>query len=193
MKNFMIVRKTLLSIMFSMVVSPAFALTITNSSIFNEPLNDGAYITQSAAAGSLFSDEIFTSGDETKSGTVLFSAIPYFDVEGTLYFQFVYDLQETGGNPQTVGGRPISIDDIVVSVSGIGIVWDFDQATYEPILLNTALNKYTHTPLGDGGDNGTLRARGPVLRTGPDGKLRADLDCETISVGQWPGRVGCTW
>jgi|GEM_PF-2548701 len=133
--------------LFLLMSSPASGLTITDSSSFNVDLNTGAYITESTADSNLFNQEIFTSGDETKSGTVAFSAIPYFNFSNTLYFQFVYDMQETGGQ----GQRRISIDDIVVSVSGKGTFWDFDQGTYGSIILNDDV-PYTSTPLGAGGD-----------------------------------------
>jgi hypothetical protein len=131
-----------------LMASQTFALTITDSSSFYETLNDGAYITQSIAASNLFNQEIFTSGDETKSGTVAFSAIPYFNFADTLYFQFIYDMQETGG----VGKRLLSIDDIVITVEGISTpFWNFDDTGYGSIILNSA-EPYTHTPLGAGGD-----------------------------------------
>lgn len=135
--------------LFALAAGSASALTITNSTTFNETLNDGAYITQNAAASSLFNQELFTSGDETKSGTVAISSVPYFNFGGSLYFQFVYDMQETGGSG--IGGRQISIDDLKVSV-GATTLWDYDQATYGSIVLNSVLGSYTTTPLGAGGD-----------------------------------------
>ena len=135
----------------ALAAGSASALTITNSTMFNVPLNDGASITQSAADSNLFNQELFTSGDETKSGTVAISEVPYFNLGGSLYFQFVYDMQETGGNPTTVGGRLISIDDLKVSV-GATTLWDYDQAAYGSIVLNSVVDSYTHTPLGAGGD-----------------------------------------
>jgi len=147
MKNFIAVRNSLLFVMFCLVVSPAFALTITDSSSFNVLLNGGAYITQNSAAGSLFSDEILASGNETKSGTVLFNKIPYFDVGGTLYFQFVYDLQEQGGE----GKKQVSIDDIVISVGSIGTIWDYANGINGSIILNST-TPYSPSPLSNGGD-----------------------------------------
>jgi hypothetical protein len=131
-----------------LMVSQASALTITNSSSFNVSLNNSAYITQSTAASSLFSNELLTSGDETKSGTVAFYEIPYFNFASTLYFQFVFDMQETGGS----GKRQLNIDDIVISVVGISTpLWNFDNTTYGSIILNSA-EPFTNTPLGAGGD-----------------------------------------
>lgn len=146
LKNFVIL--TVFLCLFIVTTSPASALLITDSSSFSEPLNGGAYITDSAAAPSLFNKEIFKSGNGTASGTVTLSDIPYFDIAGTLYFQFIYDMQETGGSG--VGGSPISIDEIVVSALGSD-VWDYDDASYGSILLNQA-SPFTNTPQGNGGD-----------------------------------------
>lgn len=133
----------------ALAASSASALTISNSTTFNQALNDGASITQSSAPSSLFNQELFTSGDETKSGTVAISAVPYFNLGGSLYFQFVYDMQETGGNG--IGGRQISIDDMTVSV-GATTLWDYNQAANGSVILNSVLNSYTASPLGAGGD-----------------------------------------
>jgi len=133
---------------FMLLATTAMAYIITDSSNFNVTLNDGAYIKQGAAPSSWFNQEIFTSGDETVSGTVAFSAIPYFSFSNTRYFQFVYDMQETGGK----GQRQINIDDIVLTVGGFPIpFWNFDQTLYGSIILNTA-EPWTNTPLGAGGD-----------------------------------------
>lgn len=139
---------TALCCLFLLTTGSADALIITNSSSFTEYLNDGSYITQSSAVSSLFNKEIFTSRNETKSGSVLLSDIPYFDFGGTLYFQFVYDMQETGGSG--VGGRLLSIDDIIVSISGT-TVWDYNNALYGSIILNSS-SPFTSSPLGAGGD-----------------------------------------
>jgi hypothetical protein len=75
-----------------LMATQASALIITNSSNFDEGLNHGAYITDSAAPSSWFSSQLISMNDGTASGTVLFSQIPYFDFADTLYFQFVYDM-----------------------------------------------------------------------------------------------------
>jgi len=132
------------------VASPSFAVTITDSSNFSVSLNDGAYVEDNSTASNAFNQELFTSGDETKSASVAFSAVPVTFVGSTAYFQFVYDMQETGGP----GGRQISIDDIVISattVSGPTTIWNFDQAFYGSIVLNSVV-PYTDSPLGAGGD-----------------------------------------
>jgi hypothetical protein len=132
--------------LFMMMASVVFADTIiANSSSFNVDLNNGAYITQSTAPSNWFNQELFTSGDETISGTTMFSAIPYFSFENTRYFQFVYDMQETGGGPQ------LSIDNIVISVVGSGTFWTLDKSTYGSIILNS-VKPYTDTYRGAGGD-----------------------------------------
>jgi len=146
--------------LFLLMVGPVSALTITDQNPttvglqFDVDLNDGAYITDSAADSNLFNQELFTSGDEEKSGTVLFSKIPYFDFESSRYFQFVYDMQETGGG----GKQQLSIDDIVISAAGGDIpggqiIWrlDLTNAAYAPIVLNSA-EPFTSTPLNAGGD-----------------------------------------
>lgn len=132
--------------------SMASAITVLGTDS-NVALNGGAYADgTSTAAPSNFNQEIMTLGNETKSGGVLFSEIPYFDFSSTLYFQFIYDMQETGGNSGGgLGGRPLSIDDIVVSVNGTTTVWDYDQSVYGSILLNSTMD-FTNTPLGAGGD-----------------------------------------
>lgn len=143
--------------LFMLMTSPASALTIVDSSNFEVDLDSGvpgAYITDSAAPSNQFNQELFTSGNEIKSGTILFSEIPYFSFENTRYFQFVYDMQETGG--AGVGGRQVNIDDIVVSATGgtlasSTVLWNFDQTTNGSIILNSA-SPFTTTPLGAGGD-----------------------------------------
>jgi hypothetical protein len=140
--------------LFIMMATAVFADTIiTNSSSFNVDLNNGAYITQSTAPSNWFNQELLTSGDETKTGTTMFSAIPYFSFENTRYFQFVYDMQEIGGaSGGGVGGRQLNIDDIVISVVGLGTIWTLDKSTYGSIILNSVSPNFTTTPLGAGGD-----------------------------------------
>lgn len=123
---------------------PVSAVVITDSSSFTVGLNDDAYITDSTQPSNLFNQELLTSGDETVSGTVAFSNIPYFDFSDTFYFQFVYDMQETGGS------QMVSIDDILLEVNST-VYWNFDDGTYGSIVLNNA-EPYTTTPLGAGGD-----------------------------------------
>jgi hypothetical protein len=131
-----------------LMATQASALTIEDSSNFDVDLNDRAYITNNNAPSSLFSSQLISMNDGTASGTVAFSQIPYFDFDDTLYFQFVYDMQETGGP----GQRQISIDAIQITVVGseFNPFWVLGE-TYRPIILNSAA-PYTSTPLGAGGD-----------------------------------------
>jgi hypothetical protein len=131
--------------------SMASAITVLGTDSYIA-LNDDAYVDgTNAAAPSNFNNELMTLGNETLSGTVAISEIPYLDLSSSLYFEFIYDMQETGGNSNGgLGGRPISIDDIVVSVNGTTI-WDYDASTYGSILLN-GTTAFTDTPLGAGGD-----------------------------------------
>jgi hypothetical protein len=164
MKSFMTVRSFSLLILLSLVVTPAFALTITDSSSFNMSLNAGAYITDTSAPSSAFNGNALVNmndGTETNDGVhphhadpFPLSAIPYVTVGGISYFQFIYDMQETGN------ARSLSMDDIVLTAgvdfssapaTGGTVVWDYDQATFGSILLNSA-SPYTETPLGAGGD-----------------------------------------
>jgi hypothetical protein len=138
-----------ISLCLSMLMPSMASAIIVEGTDSNKPLNDDAYADgTSTAASSNFNQEIMTLGNETKSGGVLFSEIPYFDFSSTLYFQFIYDMQETGG--KDLGGRPLSIDDIVVSANTT-TVWDYDESTYGSILLNSTTN-FTNTPLSAGGD-----------------------------------------
>lgn len=139
--------------LFMLTASSTLAMIITDSSDFDEDLNSGAYITESTAPSSSFSKELFTSGNETMSGTIKFSYIPYFNFDNTLYFQFVYDMQETGH------GQELWIDDIQVSVtvavSGSTYtypIWDYDQANFNGSIILNSQAPYTSTPLGTGGD-----------------------------------------
>lgn len=157
-------KKVLIAILFCLMVSPAFALTITDGSNFNVSLNNGAFITNNSAPSSDFNanDLInMNDGTETNDGVspkhanpFPLSAVPYTVVGGISYFQFIYDMQETGSKIS------LSIDDIVLTAgvtyppapaTGGTVVWDYDQAAFGSILLNS-MEPYTDTPLGTGGD-----------------------------------------
>jgi len=154
-KNFLI---TLLgfTVIFGLLASTAFSLTILDSSSFSEDLNNGAIITDSAADPSTFSNEFWTYGDTdilvsnqdpiNPPRPLYLGEVPYVDLDGFDYFFFVYDLQETG----QAGSELVWIEDIVIS-SGGTTIWDFDQVGYGPIILNSQA-PYSDTPLGDGGD-----------------------------------------
>lgn len=129
------------------MANPASALTITNSTTFNVTLNDGAYIKQSTAIPSSFNKDLVSLKNTTKEGTVAFSDIPYFTFGDTQYFQFVYDMQETG----ETGSLLLSIDDIILSVDGVNL-WNYDNAAFGSIILNSVEDSHTSTPLGNGGD-----------------------------------------
>ncbi|MGK0171937.1 MAG: hypothetical protein ACI9W2_003670 [Gammaproteobacteria bacterium] len=126
----------------------------TNSSGINTTaiLNDGAQIDGTPnIPQSSFSQEfaISASGpsqNDTFTGTILLSDVPVFDLGGSLFFSFIYDSQETGGDPSA------SIDDIVLSVGGTEY-WNFDDVTFGSIILNDATaNDETFSPLGNGSD-----------------------------------------
>jgi len=132
-------------------VSPASALVIYDGSDFNESLNDGALITDSIFDPSSFAyrDIVSQTVDGELSGTIAFSDIPLFSIGSILYFGFIFDSQETVQVAGSDNEPEITIDDIVIAVSG-STVWDLN----EPITLNptSGLISSTFTPQGAGGD-----------------------------------------
>jgi len=123
---------------------------------FNIPLNDGAIADGTNDAGQgTFSMDIVSLGNESKSGTIQLSEIPYMTLGSSLYFQFIYDQQETGP-PRTVSWE-VHIDDIVIKAGPASNpemypVWDFDQASFGSLILNQIPQPWTDTPQNNGGD-----------------------------------------
>ncbi len=104
---------------------------------------DGYDLLNSAIPSS-FSTNFLVLGDETKSSAPIpISQVPYTSIGGTLYFAFVYDLQETNNNEEVV------IEDVTISVTGIGDVWTMTDS----LILNfNGTSNLTLTPLGNGAD-----------------------------------------
>jgi MYXO-CTERM domain-containing protein len=114
----------------------------------NVPINDGAYVDgTNAAEPNLFRtpELIKNQANDPMTGSVAFSDIPYFNFDNSLYFQFVYDMQETSGK------RQVNIDTITISAGG-QVVWELDTANYGSLILNQTGFVETDTPLGAGGD-----------------------------------------
>ena len=159
-----------LSILMTM---PALALTITDQDLgtaglqFTSNLNDGALLTDSSADPNTFAKELWAFKDDSATlesnldmkpvNTLTLNDIPYVQIGSSYYFLFVYDAQETGGNSPNdpLGGRPINIDDIVISAGGIEI-WNYNNAApaagFGAIQLNYAVADFSSSPTGDGGD-----------------------------------------
>lgn len=146
-------------------IGSAQGAIVEDGSSFTIDLNDGAFITNNAAPSNTFSanDLINMYDGEVTSDPFPLSKIPVVTVGGNDYFQFIYDMQETGK------AETISIDDIVVTALGVMldtdpvniVVWDYDQAKNGSIVLNpmvlvdgklVPLGPPTATPLGAGGD-----------------------------------------
>lgn len=102
---------------------------------------DGYDVTNMAVP-STFSVNLLVHGDGTfSSSNFNLSQVPYATISGTKYFAFVYDARETGG------ARSVQIDNVTLSVNGIGAVW----SSTDSILLNST-TPYTASPLGTGPD-----------------------------------------
>jgi hypothetical protein len=143
---------------YMLLVSSASADLIVAGDDANIPflLNEGARADGTIVAGQgLFSMDILSMGNGTDDGTVAFSDIPYFNISSTLYFQFVYDQQETG--PLDGANPEVHIDDIVIKAGPVGdpemhSIWDYNQGTNGSLILNKLGEVFTSTPLGNGAD-----------------------------------------
>ena len=106
-------------------------------------LNDGVYADGTSTAN--IATEILSMRNETASNDISISSVPYFDIAGSRYFQFIYDSNESSDTG-------ISIDDIVISVnSGALEIWNYDNSTFGSILLNYS-SPFTSSPQNPGGD-----------------------------------------
>jgi PEP-CTERM motif-containing protein len=109
----------------------------------NNGIADG-YDLLNDAIPSTFNVNFLVLGNETASSApIQIADVPFTLIGGSPYFAFVYDLQETNSN------EDVSIDDVIISVTGVGEIW----SSTDVLLLNYAgtLN-LTLTPLGNGAD-----------------------------------------
>ncbi len=113
---------------------------LINPANSNHAINDSAFIDGTVADAQSSFNSAITS--QTLTGTFSFSNIPVTTISMMDFFVFSYDSQETGGNPA------ISIDDIQISVAGLGVLWDYDEVTFGSIDLAGD----TDSPLGNGAD-----------------------------------------
>jgi len=137
--------------------------------------NDDAYVDGTASG---FKDQLSHSILTTKTsgtGSIAFSDIPYFSFTDTLYFQFIYDAQETGQGSKK---EEIDIDQITISVNGgKTVVWDLDQEGEISLILNREA-PFTATPTGNGAD---MALYIPVWLFNELGLLGSDLLFLTVS------------
>ena len=131
MKNFFVGTFTLC--LFTLSANAAFALiTVEDGKSFDYWLNDGAFITDNAAPSNTFyaNDLInYQKNDDgqpqTNDGAAnnsnepfALGIVPYLTFEGIDYFQFIYDMQETGN------GESLEIDQILFTG---GVTYDFSK------------------------------------------------------------------
>lgn len=131
--------------LFLLMAGPASAdLVVLDGSSFSVPLNDGALITNSAVHQR--TTLLSLTGDTFGSAQVSLSSIPLFTKsDGSQYFWFIYDTQETQNK------RDVRIEDVAITVGDYSI-WDL--AADKAIVLNTSTDstKFTLTSLSQGGD-----------------------------------------